>query len=386
MWYHLCFPGDDAIGRSLFYIDPFDQAAGSLNLPLSYPELAPPAPVDSPVEPNEPFYFALEPEEGADPKTSSPRGPYEQWLNSFDDNIKKVDPMFSPQTIELRNHNGSYNSDDSIDSDTEFSFIEDKGKKIPAKAKKKAPSFSVKFRTSETDGAPQATVKANDVIGDMPPISEMAFADILSNFKGFDPEDSAADGGGKEPSVDETGFVMIGKTSSGYEEPIPPASKIVTVPYAKVDRNKTSRGNGALKESATAVVEVDVTVPVTAADKQTNYALEPSEDAVAKYKSEPLPELPPKTLYEKSKEWENDAEKYENLKSIIQDETGTDRNDEDPSGEGEQFIVDSRHQDSEGGAVPSREVIYDNVDDEVVDNPKEKAKELEVVDPKSEVS
>ena len=351
---------------------------------MSYPELGPQLPTGSPSEPSEPFYYALEPDEGVDPKTSSPQGAYEQWLKSFDDNIKKIDPMFSPETVELRNRNGSYNSDESMDSDTEFSFIEDKAKKIPAKAKKKAPSFSVKLQASETDGVPQATVKANDVIGNMPSISEMAFADMLDSFKGFDSENNKADGEGKESSVDEAGFVMLGKTGSGYEEPIPPPDSIITVPYATVNRNPNSRGNGTLKESVPTVVEVNTSIPETAY-KQTNDVLEPNEDTKAKYKTEPLPELPAKTLYEKSKKWNYDHENYENLKSIISDKMGADTHDEHPNGKSVEPTLDSRHQDNENEAVSNREDIYDNVEEEKVDQSREEAKEFEVMDPTPEV-
>jgi len=305
--------GEDAIGRSLFYIDPFDQAASSLNLPRSYPELVPPESIESPIDTNEPFYYALEPEEGG-PMTSSPQGSYEKWLKSFDGNINKVDPIFSPEEAELRNRHGSYNSDESMDSDTEFSFIEDRAKKVPAKIEKRAPSFSIDFRASETDGVPQATVTANGLPGNMDPITEIPFAELVSNFKGFDSGKDVVDGDVMEPSIDDTGFVMLGKTGSGYEEPIPPPDMIVTVPCTKVARSRNGKGNGTLKDQPSLVVKVNRSIP---ARDQTIDSKQPDDELCSKYKNEPLPEIPVKTLFEKSKEWTDAQGEYENLENIV---------------------------------------------------------------------
>ena len=273
----------------------------------------PPESIESPVDTNEPFYYALEPEEGG-PMTSSPQGSYEKWLRSFDDNVNKVDPMFSPEDVELRNRHGSYNSDESMDSDTEFSFIEDRARKIPAKIEKRAPSFSIDFRASETDGTPQATVTANGLLGNMDPITEIPFSELVSNFKGFDGRKDVVDGDGGEPSIDDTGFIMLGKTGSGYEEPIPPPDMIVTVPPTRAARSRNGKGNGTLKEQPSSVVEVNKSVP---ARDQAIDSMQPNDELWAKYKTEPLPEIPAKTLYEKSKEWTDAHREYENLENIV---------------------------------------------------------------------
>ena len=83
------------MARSLFYVDPFDQAATTLNIPTAFPELVPEPTPESPDDSTEPFYYALEPDEVSG-TTAKQGAAYEMWLKSFGENVKKVDPMFSP--------------------------------------------------------------------------------------------------------------------------------------------------------------------------------------------------------------------------------------------------------------------------------------------------
>lgn len=330
----IIFLDGDAIARSLFYVDPFDQAASGLDVPSVFPELATPELAESPDESSgrsEPFYYSLEPEEGSNIRKQAE---YETWLKSFGETVKKVDPLFSPTTFELQSQQEGYNSDESIDSDAEFSFIEDRGKKIPQKAKKNAPSFSVDIPAADADGTGKGTVKANNLPGGMTPIAETDFAELMGNFEGFNvdtDESDKRDWNDSESLATETGFVVLGKTSSGYEEPIPAPDKILTVPYATVNKNRQGPGNGTLKGSAPKLIELDVGESF---DDQNVGAVNPSLELLDKYKGEPLPDLPTKTLYETSKEWDKSLEeKYENYKRTVPDldaPTQSESNDDDP--------------------------------------------------------
>ena len=258
-----------------------------------------------------------------------------------------------------------------MDSDTEFSFIEDKAKKNSRKASKAAASFSVNIRDSGVDGLPQGTVRANNLPGGMSPISETAFADMLGSFKGFDDENgpSEAKDDHTGSSMTDAGFVMLGKTNSGYEEPIPPPELIVTTPYATVNKDKNMHGNGTLKETASAVMEVDMSQ-----SEEDNDAVvgspKPSNEVLEKYKTEPLPGLPAKTLYEKSKEWDkNLGGKYENFKSSLPDSDDISQNTEVRNVNADVKVRDQTTASADGDSTSN--VIYDEVFDEneVVEGP-----------------
>eukprot|EP00795_Rhopilema_esculentum_P006830 gene6830-12423_t len=304
---------DDAIARSLFYFDPFDEAATGLNLP--YLEHGAANRNETPSDAgNEPYYFALE-QENNQTKGTRQKTAYEQWLSSFGDKVKNIDPQFSADTLEMQDCQGSYNSDESMDSDTEFSFIEDKLKAVPPRMKKNGPGFSVEIRQPNgSNKAPQGTVKLVNAPGAMPSIAETNFAEMLGNFAGFDLQEETSEKTAEkssERSLSSSGFVMVEKTNSGYEEPIP-AAKGVTAPYATVKK----KGNA--KDSSTEAQGGEIK-DSTQEDSMTGVK-EPPEDIVRKYENEPLPELPAKTLYERSKEWDKSLGKeYENLKATVPD-------------------------------------------------------------------
>ena len=229
--------------------------------------------------------------------------------------MKNVDPQFSADTLEMRDRHGSYNSDESMDSDTEFSFIEDKLKAVPPRMKKNGPGFSVEIRQPNgANKAPQGTVKLVNAPGAMPSIAETNFAEMLGNFAGFDlQEETSEKTAGKSPdtSLTGSGFVMVEKTNSGYEEPIPAADKVVTAPYATVKKKENAKDSSAEAQGG----EIDNSIQVVGIGVK-----EPPEDVVEQYKNEPLPDLPAKTLYERSKEWgESLGNEYENLKATVPD-------------------------------------------------------------------
>ena len=275
--------------------------------------------------PSEPYYFALEPE-AARVNESEPT--YAEYLKSLDGASKRVDPMLSPDSMELlQSRQESYNSDESMDSDTEFSFIEDNAKKVPQRAKKNAASFSVNIWNG-ADKSSQGTVRANNLPGGMPSICETEFADMLGSFEGFDVEKSEKDrkGDNEEKSASETDFVVLGKTNSGYEDPIPPTDHIVAVTYATVSKNKSAIGNGTLKNSTPTLIEVVRNKSVKSGEpvasefdeQEDGEPVKPSDELVEKYKSEPLPEVPTKTLYERSIDWDRSLEEgYENCKNTV---------------------------------------------------------------------
>eukprot|EP00794_Sanderia_malayensis_P015150 gene15150-16707_t len=290
---------EDFDARSLFYVDPFDEAASGLNIPAiikdSLPETAPSTATPSS---NEPFYFTVIPDAT---QKSTAAASYEDWLKSFGRNIKEVDPLLSEgDKNRRRGHNEGYDSDESMDSDTEFSFIEDKGRRIPARTKKSAPVFSVEIKPDANDGAVGTVSSKKEGSGTLPSIAEVNFADMMSNFEGFN-EDTQ----GEKPELNKSissEFVMVEKTNSGYEEPIPAPERIVKDPYAKVNKDKVndSEGGPELLHS----FSIDGTV-VKAENK------EPDQSDVEKYRNEPLPELPVETLYQKAKEWTSDSEHLE---------------------------------------------------------------------------
>ena len=328
---------DDGIARSLFYVDPFDEAAS--NIRPNFPEFSVGDNAQSPVQENEPFYYALEPENAESPATvpDRPKSAYEEWLKSFGENVRKVDPLFNPEALEMRRRQDSYNSDESMDSDTEFSFIEDKAKKIPQQAKKNALSFSVDIKPPTEDGGSHiGVVKAKNALGAMPVIDETDFSQMLRQLQSLDsksePSNEEANSSGLTVDAD---FVMVGRSNSGYEEPIPAPDKIVTAPYSTVNKNEIRKGNGTLLEDDSGHTKPQPTFSadntksstlsadakaVTLPDdvKSKTIVKQPSLEEVEKYKNEPLPELPDKTLYEKAREWNNSAEEgYENCRSTL---------------------------------------------------------------------
>ena len=293
----------------------------------------------SPVQENEPFYYALEPENAESPATvpDRPKSAYEDWLKSFGENVRKVDPLFNPEALEMRRRQDSYNSDESMDSDTEFSFIEDKAKKIPQRAKKNALSFSVDIKPPTEDGGSQiGVVKAKNGIGAMPVIDETDFSQMLRQLQSLDSKSESSNEQADSSSLTaDADFVMVGRSNSGYEEPIPSPDKIVTAPYSTVNKNEIRRGNGTLLEDDSGHTKPQPTFSasdtkssklsaeartITLSDdvKSKTIVKQPSLEEVEKYKKEPLPELPDKTLYEKAREWNNSAEEgYENCRSTL---------------------------------------------------------------------
>ena len=190
------------------------------------------------------------------------------------------------------NGNDSYNSDESVDSDQEFSFIEDRERKIPTKVKKKAATIlSVDVKPNGEDNGPAGIVKSKTLQGPLPAIDETDFANILESFEGFE-------GTRLSPKAS----TPTKKGDSGYEEPIS-NFKPVKDPYATVKKAGSGKENDSVVAS------------------QSNA----SQDVEKHYKYAPLPQLPgseagkPSTLLEiASKFIVNDG----NLNDVGQESAG----------------------------------------------------------------